>query len=296
MVLVIVAALMSIVMNWIRVTTIILAGYLTDMQHYLVTVDHYAFGWVLFAVLLIPLFWFARKLEDQDLQLQHDKVEDEGTAIRVDRAVGIRTILAVLLAAVAPLAAWAVDRNAPSSDSLVSELPASIGSWVSANDNVDYDIQFDGSAWEQGREYTHNGLQLAVIANRYGRQQPGAELVNSGNKAFDSAQWRLLESSEENILVPDATIPVRRLYLVDALGERRVTYYWYVVNGKPYSDARLVKVFEILQALKGNYASGLRLVTAVCDVSCATSESVIESFIAEHSIELGKISSSGSEQ
>ena len=42
--LIIFGALLAILMNWVRVTVIIVAGYRTDMQHYLVTVDHYNFG------------------------------------------------------------------------------------------------------------------------------------------------------------------------------------------------------------------------------------------------------------
>ncbi len=36
------------------------AGYLTDMQHYLVRVDHYYFGWALFAVAMAVFFLLAR--------------------------------------------------------------------------------------------------------------------------------------------------------------------------------------------------------------------------------------------
>ena len=55
-----VAAAIALVANWIRVFVIITAGYLTEMQHYLVTVDHYYFGWALFLVAMVPLFLFAR--------------------------------------------------------------------------------------------------------------------------------------------------------------------------------------------------------------------------------------------
>src|SRR5690606_26272938 len=43
-----VALAAAIVANWLRVFFVIYAGYLTDMRHFLVTVDHYYFGWVLY--------------------------------------------------------------------------------------------------------------------------------------------------------------------------------------------------------------------------------------------------------
>ncbi len=61
--LVAIAAVMAIVMNWIRVYTIIVNGHLTDMQGFLVRVDHYYFGWALFGVMLIGFFWIARRIE-----------------------------------------------------------------------------------------------------------------------------------------------------------------------------------------------------------------------------------------
>lgn len=38
------ATVLALLTNWLRVYLIILAGYLTDMQHYLVRVEHYRFG------------------------------------------------------------------------------------------------------------------------------------------------------------------------------------------------------------------------------------------------------------
>lgn len=56
------AALM-LVMNWIRVITIVFVGYYTDMQHYLIRVDHLTFGWVLFLLALWPIYWYGFRLE-----------------------------------------------------------------------------------------------------------------------------------------------------------------------------------------------------------------------------------------
>ncbi len=55
------AALM-LVMNWIRVITVIAVGYFTDMQHYFIRVDHLTFGWILFLVALLPVYWYGFRL------------------------------------------------------------------------------------------------------------------------------------------------------------------------------------------------------------------------------------------
>jgi len=60
------AAAIALVVNWLRVFTIVVAGYLTDMQHFLVQVDHYYFGWVLFGLAMVVFFIYARGLVDDD--------------------------------------------------------------------------------------------------------------------------------------------------------------------------------------------------------------------------------------
>ena len=64
--LVLVTLAVAILANWIRVYVVILLGYLTEMQHYLVQVDHYMFGWVLFGVALIPVFFLASWMERRE--------------------------------------------------------------------------------------------------------------------------------------------------------------------------------------------------------------------------------------
>ncbi|MDX1823273.1 MAG: exosortase, partial [Thiohalomonadales bacterium] len=52
----------ALLANWLRVFVIFQQGYVTKMQSPLVH-NHEFFGWVLFGVMLIPLFWFANRLE-----------------------------------------------------------------------------------------------------------------------------------------------------------------------------------------------------------------------------------------
>jgi exosortase len=54
----IIAGLLGLMTNWIRILIIILIGYYTEMQHSLVR-DHEFFGWVLFASMLFPALYFS---------------------------------------------------------------------------------------------------------------------------------------------------------------------------------------------------------------------------------------------
>ena len=41
--------------NWCAFFIIVVAGHLTDMQHHLVTDEHYSFGWYMFAGMMADL-------------------------------------------------------------------------------------------------------------------------------------------------------------------------------------------------------------------------------------------------
>jgi exosortase len=56
------AAVVAIVGNWVRITTLIVIGHVTEMQSGLIT-SHLGFGWVVFTVGLVPFFLLARAIE-----------------------------------------------------------------------------------------------------------------------------------------------------------------------------------------------------------------------------------------
>ena len=55
------AAGLALLTNWLRVYIIIVAGHLTDMQHFLIREGHYNFGWMLFAGMMVVFFLLARR-------------------------------------------------------------------------------------------------------------------------------------------------------------------------------------------------------------------------------------------
>ena len=60
----------SLIVNWVRVFALVLIGLYTDMQSEMVH-DHETFGWVLFSIVLIPMFWIASRLEQSEIKLEN---------------------------------------------------------------------------------------------------------------------------------------------------------------------------------------------------------------------------------
>ena len=87
----------AMVLNWVRVYVVIVAGHLTDMQHYLVRVDHYTFGWALFTVALLPFYVIARRIEPALTAQEHEhKYELGATATRPPASPQATVVAAVV--------------------------------------------------------------------------------------------------------------------------------------------------------------------------------------------------------
>ncbi|MCU7904527.1 MAG: exosortase [Candidatus Thiodiazotropha sp. (ex Epidulcina cf. delphinae)] len=64
-----VAVLLAVTANILRVFTVVVFGYLTDMQHHLVH-SHQNLGWFIFAIIITPLIYIASRYSD--MQNRHD--------------------------------------------------------------------------------------------------------------------------------------------------------------------------------------------------------------------------------
>ena len=58
---VVVAALLGVVANWMRVYALILVGQYTEMQHFLIRDDHYYFGWIVFGLAMAVFLLIVRR-------------------------------------------------------------------------------------------------------------------------------------------------------------------------------------------------------------------------------------------
>jgi exosortase len=60
------AALAGLCANWLRVTSLIAIAHFTQMRHYLIRVEHFWFGWILFAAALAPVVLYGRWLAEHE--------------------------------------------------------------------------------------------------------------------------------------------------------------------------------------------------------------------------------------
>jgi EpsI family protein len=260
--LIVVMGAMSIVMNWIRVATIITAGHLTEMQSYLVRVDHYTFGWVLFVVMLVPFFIIARRIE------QHDSQGDErfrAAAPRRDN-VGVSALLMLLAIIALPAFAWGrimlhtgqpLNLVLPQIEGVEGPLPYS-GPWEPV---------FPGVHGEALATYSVSGTDIDVYVNWFDGESQGQELIGY---ASDLAGKRLMAGSDRvhiDLTRTDQGNPLefREIIARSNSGERRIIQYHYIIGGQVFLEPMKAKLWQAMRSILGRNGSGIMAWSMVCE-------------------------------
>jgi EpsI family protein len=280
------AVFLCLLMNWIRVTTIIYVGHISDMQHYLVTVDHYTFGWVLYVVMLLPLFLIGHMLAE--MECRRDKGgEPEVSAGSVPFSTGRmagRITVAIALLAVFPLLAAGLDRKADILELGQIEMPPLGGEWLGRElRNPDWEVEFHGAAQEFFGEYSDGETRVELYMNGYLRQKQGAELVGRSNTFYYERAWQERSRGAAAVELADGTaLPVMRLQLRDWYGNYRYIYYWYLVGDRAFARPVTAKYQELWQRLFGRPASGVVALKVECRQNCESSREALHQFVQDH--------------
>src|SRR5690606_23436432 len=134
------AAALSMAVNWLRIVIIVIAGYLTDMQHYLVSREHLSFGWVMFALTMAVFFLIVRRWP---LPAASEPAASMGASPDRTPPAAVAMTAAVLL--VAPL--WMLlDRNRSELSEVAPVLPRQVSGWeVERGAGVDWQPVFAGA-------------------------------------------------------------------------------------------------------------------------------------------------------
>lgn len=221
-------AVAGVVANWVRVSSLIMIGHATKMQHYLIRVDHLAYGWVLFMVTLVPVALLLRRLQAREDGATVDGDEEITGVARTLRPSGpVAASVAALVVALGLLAAPALSRSGSAGSVAGDEATA----WPGATP-----VSRFASGWEpafvDAREFrgvAQDGTEAFVAS--YPRQRPGAQVFDSANR-MGGHRWQLA-SSEVRELADGRRITEEQ----GSLGGRRfVLWTWYEVGGREVAD------------------------------------------------------------
>lgn len=273
-----IATLAALVTNWLRVSTIIYVGHVSNMQHYLVAREHLSFGYALFIPLMILIVLAARRLGHP---VGAKSALAAGAGERATRpSVAVWGATAILL--LTPLFAASIKQTLAAPVSLLP-LPLMTGTWqgpLPASSR--WHPRFVGAAGDRRAAYTSANGRIEVYYNVYGPQSPGHELVHFNNVIVPK-DWTLIDRSA----LPGSG--AMSIVAQDADGTRWVVAQELRVGGFRANSPALAQLFYGVQAMWRAVPSGAVVLAAACEPDCEQARANLLEFRRENGRRLGQL-------
>jgi EpsI family protein len=265
---------LSMVTNWLRVAIIIYVGYVTEMRHYLVAVEHVTFGWFVFLPLLASIFLVARRL---GRFMKPDATTDSAdaevpAAANPGRASLVRMLSAVLLLLMPVMTGFG---SAGAQRRSLDALPIMTGDWQGPFPSHGWTPTFVGADDQRQGAYASGANSVDVYVNLYRAQGQGRELVHYKNSPYGPG-WS----------VGDARLPLMRHGLLsdplqvarDEAGREWVLISVFNVDGSLTSSQLVAQLTYGSRALWHPVPSGVIAMASPCDTDCAAAAASLQAF------------------
>jgi exosortase len=267
-------AALAVVANWVRVYTVIEAGYLTNMQSYLVRVSHVGFGWCVFAVALLVFFWVAPLFEPEAAAPASATPPPALRPVLRPELPGFLAVVAVLLAL--PALSAGAKHFAPAPARPAAPVDPR-GDWHAVPVNV-------RSAWMpvfvgadvMSRESFANahGETVEALTVLYRSQRQRAQLGSATNSLFGEALQPLAQ-----LRLDSAVGPFEETEVADASGVRSLIWWRYEVAGRTLVGPWQARLWYGINATVWNPTAGLLALRAACGADCNSARRTLRSFI-----------------
>lgn len=262
------AGLLAMATNWVRILIIVIAGHLTQMQHYLVSGEHYTFGWFMFAGTMLLYFLIVRRWPVQ--------AAAEAARVEAQRAAAIPTAgFGWALAGLLVMPAWNVidqGRVAAAMPKLV--LPRSVNGWqATAVSQADWRPVFGGADAEVHQEFRSGVTLVEAYAAVYSEQRQGKEIIGYGNSVLGETL------RAERTLTRSAPDPWTQLQVTDGDG---VWLLWYAYRVADTWHAMPLQL-QLDYAVRSLYADPQSAIVALrspCATDCEAARSALSQFAA----------------
>jgi EpsI family protein len=261
-----------------------MAGQVSRMQHYLVTKDHYVFGWVLFAIAMLVFLLIARRLVADAKQIP--LTSEDGAAMETVAATSSGhpvpgAVLAVCGLAFGPalLHAYQVSREEAAKQPMLI-LPEEIKGWRAASPGPEaYRPVFQNPDQESERRFTEaGGAQIYVYVAQYAVQEQGREADYYLNRVYDDKVWRLVRAHTQRL--PDGT-SVKETQIQSITGPEKLVWQWYYIHGWAVSDGYVAKFLNAWYSLQKKRDVAVVVVAADLDRSDENARRLLTRFVAE---------------
>lgn len=289
--LVVIAGLLSMVANWIRVFGIIVAGHYTDMETSLVE-DHEMFGWVIFVlVTLLPLYFIADKLEGRSATETESGSDTQTQTTYTGKAGSAAWPTFASLIILAPLAVpWLLaPRIAATGEQWDLALPDLSPEWRGPLTHADFwQPAYLNPDFEISGVYVSDGLaQVQLHVAGYRTQGDNKELIAYDNRLFNARQWTETKRTTKTVSgdVSKELTQVNQITLANRNRDNNqlVIWYWYQAGNRMLTSATRTKLIGGALKLTGDNRGALWAIASPCasEEECRKKESELQAFLNE---------------
>lgn len=247
------AAVVPIVANAVRVFGIVLIGYYSDME-YATGADHLIYGWVFFAIVLVVLVLlgelFKQKTEIEEIH--GDDADHAPFIARMRRPLWM--VVACLL--VANVWAWSIEvRDAHSEQGIDDSALTAVASPQAV---TDWQPEFKGAAQTyRGQLLALSGGQRVDVLLAYAPEdREGRELVSSQNNWYRKDKWHFANEMTTETTLDAETLPVRVLTIQASNNIYRSIAYVYVLPAGYFNSPIRAKLAQTLDRVLGGSGEG----------------------------------------
>ena len=266
--LVVTAIGMALLANWFRVCVLIAVGQATHMQHPMLR-SHALFGWIVFAVALIPVVMLARRFGEPVEPVPAAAPSEPGSRGRLALlAVGLVGSAAAAtltwLPATAPPPApalppgWTAQAVTPGGSSIPGALDVEVREVVSAAGKV-------RAGWIHSPVPARpEGLEVLFAAMAPGQPRTFTTLGRKGE--IPGPEDRVTKFSEREMVQTD--------------GLRKVQRFWFDVAGRSYSGSAVAKAVLAVEAPLGTRFMTIHAVQTDCRDNCDAARVLLDQFMS----------------
>jgi exosortase A len=285
------AAGLALVTNWLRVFIIIVAGHLTDMQHFLVKVDHYYFGWVVF-VFALGLYLYLSSRVPHGGHEESRSILPGSTAPR-GRAV-VAAALSVAGLSLGPM--WSLAGSGEALEPTVQSPPVLTGwsgpglylsDWrpVFANPDEEFLVAY----------HSESAADVALYFAAYRSQHQGKELRGHGNSIL-GGRYRSKEARRREVLVAGGVVPVFEQLAEDMDNGELLVWSLFAVDGEPDPMGLPSQLAYGIRSLLRSPTASVIALAAECRPDCESARNVLDAVAIQALPTLLSATKSGGQQ
>ena len=259
---------LSLMVNWVRIFTVVIAAYESDMTSSLVK-HHYWLGWWLFAFVFAAFLWWTGRAAPAHRAPSSDKEQDASSPTSAFTIVGTPIALTLIVLAVMPLLAYGMDwANSQTTSPVVVQWPTAPIGWVGPTmaDASEWQPYFVDSSGESLMRYADpKGQPVDAFAVAYRVQTQRAKLLGYWNDLLGHPE-RMRQLS---VHVVDFPVGLwQETVTLDADGSRSLIWTRYRIGDRDFAGPLIAQLWYGLAAIVSPPVSSLTALRATCTPDC----------------------------